>query len=278
MTIDEALQDAVAALASSSDSARLDAEILLAHVLNQQRSYLRTHADDTFSIADRQSYAALIARRQRGEPIAYLNGHKEFWSLDLHVNQHTLIPRPETELLIETVLTLFPDKAQCIKAADLGTGSGAIALALASERLHWEIFAVDMSDSALRTARDNAQRLRINNVSFYLGDWFTALPEREFDLVVSNPPYLSKEEWPAYADGLAFEPECALLSGEDGLDAIRQICQTAHQYIRPGGVLLVEHGFLQGQSVRDLFILAGCSGVQTIHDLSGQDRITIGRF
>jgi release factor glutamine methyltransferase len=278
MTIDEALQNAVAVLSSSSDSARLDAEIILAHVFNQQRSYLRAHADDELSPADNQNYAALIARRRQGEPIAYLTGHKEFWSLDLRVNQDTLIPRPETELLIEAVLELFPDQTQCIKAADLGTGSGAIALALASERPHWEVSAVDMSDSALCTARDNAQRLRINNVSFYLGDWFTALPEREFDLVVSNPPYLSKEEWPAYADGLAFEPESALLSGEDGLDAIRQICRTAHQYIRPGGVLLVEHGFLQGQSVRDLFILVGCSGVQTIRDLSGQDRITIGRF
>jgi release factor glutamine methyltransferase len=181
-------------------------------------------------------------------------------------------------LLVETALALFPDKTQHLKAVDLGTGSGAIALALASERPGWDISAVDMSESALQTASDNAQRLRITNISFYGGDWFTALPMREFDLVVSNPPYLSKNEWPTYARGLAHEPIHALLSGDDGLDAIREICRMAPQYICRGGYLLIEHGFSQGFEVRSLLQAAGCLNVQTVNDLPGQERVTFGHF
>src|SRR3990167_261068 len=202
MIISQLLQDAAVLLSSLSDTALLDADILLAHVLSCPRSYLRARSTDNLTAGQIQDFKALMHRRQEGEPVAYLIGHKEFWSLDLCVNSSTLIPRPETELLVEMALQLFPDISQHLKVADLGTGSGAIALALASERKAWEIYAVDNSETALRAAADNAHRLQINNISFYCGDWFTALPVRGFDLVVSNPPYLSEHEWPVYAADL----------------------------------------------------------------------------
>src|SRR3990167_2087495 len=212
------------------------------------------------------------------EPIAYLTGHKEFWSLDLKVNAGTLIPRPETEILVETALQLFPEKNQSLRVADLGTGSGAIALALASERARWDIHAVDNSESALLTARDNAQRLRLMRVAFCLGNWFTALPAGELYLVVSNPPYISEQEWPVYADDLIFEPQTALLSDDAGLSDIREICGQASLFIRPGGYLMLEHGYTQGLSVRELLTKAGCKHVRTVLDLSGQERVTVGQF
>lgn len=278
MTINQLLKNAGSELAAVSDSAFLDAEILLAHVLSCERSYLRAHAAEELAESQAQQFAALIARRLQREPVAYITGHKEFWSLDLRVNRGTLIPRPETELIIETVLELFPEKDQHIRAADLGTGSGAIALALASERPNWEIFAIDNSDIALQTASDNAQRLGFKHISFCLGSWFTALPSEQLDLVVSNPPYLSEGEWPIYAADLAFEPRTALLSPEDGLRDVREICESASRYIRPGGYIILEHGFQQGLPVRELLISAGCCQVRTIPDLSGRERVTVGRL
>lgn len=278
MTINQILKNAGSELSAISDSAFLDAEILLAHVLSCQRSYLRSHATEELASNYEQQFAALIARRLQREPVAYITGRKEFWSLELHVNPGTLIPRPETELIIETVLELFPEKNQIIRAADLGTGSGAIALALASERPNWDIFAVDNSDLALQTASDNAQRLGLKHISFCLGSWFTALPADPFDLVVSNPPYLSEDEWPEYEANLMFEPRTALLSDENGLRDVREICENASRFIRPGGYIILEHGFQQGLPVRELFISAGCAQVRTIPDLSGRERVTVGQL
>lgn len=278
MTIAQTLQDAVTALSSSSDSAVLDAEILLSFTLGQSRAYLRAHPEVVLTDAEAKAFGAVLARRLQREPIAYITGHQEFWSLDLCVTPDTLIPRPETELLVELALNLFPEKNMRVKAADLGTGSGAIALALASERPSWEVAAVDASEIALGVARNNAQRLGLLRVSFYLGNWLTALPAGEWDLIVANPPYLSEVEWSDYAAGLAFEPSSALLSGSDGLQDIREICAAAGQYIRRGGYLLIEHGYAQGAAVRGLLAAAGFGQIDTVKDLSGHERVTMGQF
>jgi release factor glutamine methyltransferase len=278
MSIHQVLKDTAVELAAVSDSPELDAEILLSHVLNRQRSYLRSHAADSLTETDLQALKTLVARRLKREPVAYLVGHKEFWSLDLDVNQHTLVPRPETELIVEAALALFPDTNQILRVVDLGTGSGAIALALQSERLRWAISAVDISESALTVARNNAQRLGLGRISFYLGNWFTALPAGTFDLVVTNPPYLSEVEWPVYADGLAAEPRSALVSGLDGLDAIRDILREAPRMIRPGGYILIEHGLAQGPAVCALLKLSGCVAVRTLLDLAGRERVSVGQY
>lgn len=276
--ISQMLQDAAALLAAVSDTALLDAEVLLAHVLSCSRASLRARSTDHVTVEQAHLFNALVARRLGGEPVAYLVGHREFWSLDLRVNPGTLIPRPDTELLVEMALELFPDTDRHLKVVDLGTGSGAIALALASERKAWEVYAVDNSETALHTAEENAQQLQIKNVSFYLSDWFTALPVHEFDLVVSNPPYLCEKEWPVYAAGLKFEPRTALVAMDNGMQAIREISMTSRKYIRPGGHLLVEHGYAQGLAVRELLMAAGYVDVQTRQDLSGQERVTMGKF
>lgn len=277
MTIQEILRAASTELLAVSDTPLLDAEILLAHVLKKSRTALRMAPDGGLSPHELEQFNALIKRRLAREPIAYLTGHKEFWSLDLEVNEHTLVPRPETELLVETALELF-GAGTSIKAADLGTGSGAIALALASERASWRIDAVDISQSALLAASNNAQRLGLANISFHLGSWFTALPSADYDLVLTNPPYISEAEWPQYAEGLASEPRSALVSGKDGLDALRHITEAARTYIRPGGYLICEHGVAQGAAVRALLIDQGCQDVRTLCDLGGKERATLGQY
>jgi release factor glutamine methyltransferase len=276
-TIQAALQAASESLAAISDTAQLDAEILMAFVLQTTRIALRLRPETMLTAQQFQQYTDLINRRQAREPIAYLTGRKEFWSLDLMVNEHTLVPRPETELLVETALTLFPANA-AIRIADLGTGSGAIALALASERPHWQIDAADISKCALDVARKNAQELGLNHISFYQGSWFTALPVKNYDLVLANPPYLSEVEWPQYESGLRHEPRSALVAGHDGLDDLRIIINSAGNYLRPQGFLMLEHGNGQGQAVRALLCEAGCVNVKTHCDLAGRERATIGQY
>lgn len=271
-TIQQSLQEAKNNLATITDNPILEAEILLAYVLGKLRSYLHTYPEQTLTGEQVKQFAEYVQRRCNKEPIAYITGTKEFWSLELRVTPDTLIPRPETELLVESVLKIFPEPDSKIKIADLGTGCGAIALALAQERPKWHIYAADISENALQIARKNAQRLAIKNISFCLSNWCTVLPFSDFDVIVSNPPYIAETEWRTSVFGLAFEPMNALVSGKDGLDAIRKISQQAKHYVKPGGYVLVEHGFLQGTAVREIFAAAGFRSIHTICDLSGQER------
>jgi release factor glutamine methyltransferase len=268
MRIDALLRDARARLDAG------EAELLLAHVLRRPSSWLFAHGDDAMDSEAAAAFAALVERRVAGEPVAYLVGRRGFWTLDLEVGPATLIPRPETELLVELALARMAADAT---VADLGTGSGAIALALASERPRAHVLATDASADALEVARTNAARLALANVMFRAGDWYAPLAGERFDLIASNPPYIADDD-PHLAQGnLRHEPASALASGRDGLDALRVIAAGARAYLRPGGWLLVEHGYDQGDAVRALFTAAGLHEISTSRDLEDRDRVTLGR-
>lgn len=258
--------------------ARHEAELLLLHVLDRPRSWLFAHATDPLDVADHAAFEALLARRVAGEPVAYLTGRRGFWTLDLEVDPATLIPRPETELLVELALDRLP-QGHALQLADLGTGSGAIALALASERPQAQVLATDASPGALAVAARNAARHELGNVRFAEGghDWYGPLQGARFDLIASNPPYIASDD-PHLARGdLRFEPATALASGVDGLDDIRRIVDGGKAHLLPGGWLLIEHGWDQGAAIRVLFDTAGFAEVQTVQDLEQRDRITLGR-
>ena len=254
----------------------VDADHLLLHVLNKPRSWLFAHADDLVDADTAARFDALLQRRIHGEPVAYLTGNRGFWTLDLAVTPATLIPRPETELLVEqALLRILSDAA--VRVADLGTGSGAIALALAKERPQAQLVATDASADALAVARGNAQRNGIGNVEFRHGDWLTPLLGERMDVIVSNPPYVADGD-PHLAQGdLRFEPPMALSCGVDGLDAIRMIAIAAPAHLRAGGWLLLEHGLNQGPAVRTLLRDAGFYGVKTVRDLESRYRVTWGQ-
>jgi release factor glutamine methyltransferase len=294
-------------------SARDEAALLLAHTMNVPRAWLVAHADDEIDEARRAAFDDLVARRARGEPIAYLTGTRGFHALELHVTPHVLIPRPETELLAELALARIPSetKRSCspdgacpgarsgvkrnpgqiaadspdsaalhpgYRIADLGTGSGAIALAIAHARPNAHVIATDASEAALNVARDNAQRLGLRNIGFAQGDWCAALGEmRDFDLIVSNPPYVAEND-PHLAQGdLRHEPRAALISGADGLDAIRTIARDARARLREGGWLLFEHGYEQGEAARALLTQNGYAEVFTARDLENRERVSGGQ-
>jgi release factor glutamine methyltransferase len=272
------MPDVRAALAAAAASVgeRVDAELLLLHLINQPRSWLISHADDMLAPDLLARYAALIERRVAGEPVAYLTGHRGFWTLDLEVTPDTLIPRPDTELLVEMALQRLPTKVWC-SIADLGTGSGAVALAIALERPMSRVVATDASVAALSVAQRNAARHAIDNVVFVHGHWLTPLAQQQFDLIVSNPPYIEADD-PHLAQGdLRFEPTSALASGNDGLDDIRQIVADARAHIQPGGWLLFEHGWRQGEPARALLSYAGYTEVFTAQDMECRDRVSGGR-
>lgn len=268
---------AAAALCLGGDEARLEAEVLLLHVLGKPRAWLYAHADDELPLPQRDAFDALLARRRAGEPVAYLTGSREFWSLDLSVTPATLIPRADTERLVELALERLP-RDSAVDVADLGTGSGAIALALGRERPLARIVATDASAAALAVARANAQKNRIGNVEFAQGSWLAAVLGRQFDLIASNPPYIADDDVHLDQGDLRFEPRSALAAGADGLDDIRQIVETARARLRAGAWLLLEHGYAQGAPVRALLQAAGYSDVATWRDLAGQDRVSGGRF
>ena len=277
-TIQYYLNQAKTSLTSVCDYPLLEAEILLAYALRQARAYLYTHPNYRLSDEESNRFMDYLQRRQSGEPMAYITGKREFWSLDLLVTQDTLIPRPETELVVETVL----DISKCfdhhpLKVADLGTGCGAIALALAYERPSWQISATDISQYALMVARQNTTLLSIKNLDFFQGNWCTALPHSDFDVIVSNPPYLAETEWVEYAHGLLFEPRHALVSGQDGLDAIKEICLSSKYFLKSAGFLAIEHGYSQGLAVRQLFAQAGYNHPETLRDGSGLERVTLAQ-
>ena len=255
----------------------VDAEWLLAHALDKPRGWLYAHADAAVDASVRQRFEGLVERRAAGEPVAYLTGTRGFWTLDLCVTADTLIPRADTERLVELALARLPMDAAC-RVADLGTGSGAIALAIASERPHATVVATDASAAALVVARRNAAALRLDAVEFRQGDWYAALSDEVFDLVASNPPYLADDDVHLSEGDLRFEPEAALVSGRDGLDAIRRIVSGATMHLRPGGWLLLEHGWEQGAAVRALLRDAGFVEIATQHDLEERDRVTLGRL
>jgi protein-(glutamine-N5) methyltransferase, release factor-specific len=254
----------------------VDAEWLLAHALGRPRAWLYAHADDKVDAGTQARFAELIARRAAGEPVAYLTRSRGFWSFDLRVTPDTLIPRPETELLVELALARLPETA-ALRIADLGTGSGAIALALARERPCAHVFATDISEAALAIACENAAALAIGNVRFGSGSWCSALAGGPFDLIASNPPYIADDDPHLAAGDLRFEPLGALASGQDGLDAIRAIIRDAAAHLVPGGWLLLEHGVAQGSAVRALLHAAGFIDVGTARDLEDRDRVTLGR-
>ena len=275
MNILSAIQQASQQL-SDSDSPKLDAEVLLAHILNKDRIYLLTWPEQALGSEQLTDFFDLIQQRQNGTPVAHLTGHSEFWSLPLNVNQHTLIPRPETELLVEAALERIPPEANW-NIVDLGTGSGAIALAISSERPSCTVHAVERSSAALQQARANAEQLDLQ-VQFHQGSWFEPLADMRFELVVSNPPYIPEQDPHLSQGDVRFEPDTALSSGKDGLDDIRHICQTAQQYLKPGGWLLLEHGYDQGESVAEILRAEGYSRVETLKDLAGQPRIALGQY
>ncbi|WP_043307162.1 peptide chain release factor N(5)-glutamine methyltransferase [Pseudomonas sp. ML96] len=259
-----------------SPTARLDAELLLAAALGKPRSYLRTWPEREPSAEQLAAFAALLERRRSGEPVAYILGHQGFWSLDLEVAPHTLIPRPDTELLVEVALQLAPATPQ--RVLDLGTGTGAIALALASERGGWKVTGVDRITEAVELAERNRQRLKLNNAEFRQSSWFDALAGERFGLILSNPPYIAADDRHLGEGDVRFEPMSALVAGADGLDDIRQIVVQAPQHLDAGGWLLLEHGYDQAEAVRALLSATGFAAVESRRDLGGHERISLGQL
>ncbi|ARU87480.1 peptide chain release factor N(5)-glutamine methyltransferase [Pseudomonas sp. M30-35] len=259
-----------------SPSARLDVELLLAHVLGKSRSYLHTWADKALSDEQLEQFAAAIKRRQAGEPVAYILGQQGFWSLELEVAPHTLIPRPDTELLVETALQLIA--ATPASVLDLGTGTGAIALALASERPAWRVSGVDRVPQAIELAERNRSRLKLGNAQFLLSHWFDAISDQRYQMIVSNPPYIAAGDQHLSQGDVRFEPNSALVAGDDGLDDIRLIIEQAPHHLNAQGWLLLEHGYDQAAAVCALLSERGFNQVESRRDLGGHQRISIGRF
>lgn len=277
-TIEAALRAATVALTQSgSDSPSLDAAVLLCHALDKPRSYLLTWPDKVLDESTQQTFAALLARRLTGEPVAYIIGEREFWSLPLKVSPSTLIPRPDTERLVEVAL----DKALATTGdiLDLGTGTGAIALALASELPQRRVVGIDLRDEARQLASDNAQRLHITNVTFLQGSWFAPLSAgTKFALIVSNPPYIEESDPHLLEGDVRFEPRSALVAADDGLADIQHISEAARDYLQNGGWLAFEHGYQQGHRVREIMQVLGYQHVVTEQDYAANDRVTLGQY
>ena len=272
MRIDQALALS-ATLEETSDSARLDIELLLCAVLDKPRSYLFTWPEKTLSADEQFQLEGFVERRKQGEPVAHIVGHTGFWTLQLAVSPDTLIPRPDTERLVELALDKIP--AQGGRVADLGTGSGAIALALASERPDCQLVGCDRVQDAVALAERNRQQLGLNNVEFVQGSWFEPLTGR-FDLIVSNPPYIDPADPHLSQGDVRFEPDSALTADEQGMADIRHIAERAPQYLQPGGWLMFEHGYDQGPASVALLQQLGYQGVATMQDYGNRDRVTLG--
>jgi release factor glutamine methyltransferase len=260
---------------ADADVPALEAELLLGHVLGRGRAWFYANPEFIVTGADATGYRALLQRRRDGEPVAYLTGVREFWSLDLRVTPDVLIPRPETELLVDTALKRIPTVEAC-RVADLGTGSGAVALAIAVERPSCEVHATELSAAALAVARANAERLLPGRIVFHRGSWCEPL-EGAFQLIVSNPPYVERDDPHLSRGDCRFEPRAALTPGDDGLAAIRAIANQAASALEPGGWLAFEHGFDQGEASRALLGKLGYEDVETHRDLAGIERVTSGR-
>ncbi len=275
-TIKQLIMDGESALADS-ESARLDAELLLGVAINRPRTWLYTWPDHIPALPEQHLYLELIRRRQAGEPVAYMTGRKEFWDLQLKINHDVLIPRPDTELLVEVALNKLPVN-ESVSVADLGTGSGAIALALASSRAGWHVSATDESEKALDLARENAGILDITNVSFFQGSWLAPLAGQTYDAILSNPPYIDEHDPHLQRGDVRFEPITALVSEDNGLADIQHIVSNSPSFLKSSGWLMLEHGYQQGEQVRQLFASFSYSEIETLRDLAGHERITMGRI
>ena len=272
-TIHRCLVQAAITLQHTSETSRLDAEVLLAAVLQRDRTYLYAYSETLVAEAIAQVFFQHVARRQRGEPIAHITGSREFWSLPISVNNSTLIPRPDTELLVETALHLC-DKENA-RVLDLGTGTGAIALALAKEKDTWQIDAVDKQADAVQLAQHNADVFALCNVRIYESDWFIAVPDSQcFDVVISNPPYIAADDKHLLQGDVRFEPRSALVAADEGYADLFFIVRTAKTFLCDAGLLLLEHGYAQGEKLRAYLQQCGYSNIHTVRDYSGNERVT----
>lgn len=277
MNIRQTLQQASLHLTESSPSATVDAQVLLSHVLQCNSAHLLAWPEKELTDVQKETYEQLIQQRQQGIPVAHLTGKREFWSLDFSVNNSTLIPRPETETLVEFILTNFADREH-LKLLDMGTGTGAIAIAVASEKPGWQIVASDVSDAALELARKNAHNHQCHNISFVKSDWFNNIPFHDFDIIVSNPPYIAADDPHLSQGDVRFEPKTALTSGSTGMDDIEQICLHAKDHLTKNGWLIVEHGYNQEQLLARCFTKNGFTQVTQQQDLSGHTRMSAGKY
>lgn len=276
LTIEKAQQRAALLLKEyKSPSPDLDARVLLCHVLDKPSSHLYTWPDKILCDEDIFAFDKLIERRKKGEPVAYIVGYRDFWSLRLCVEPSTLIPRPDTECLVEFALARLSFEDASL--LDLGTGTGAIALAIAKERPDMAVLGVDFREDAVALSFRNAKDNGIENAHFVQSDWFKAVPAQRFDMIVSNPPYIDPNDPHLLEGDVRFEPQTALVAQECGLADIRHICNQGRAYLKPQGWLLIEHGFDQGKAVRSLFLDAKFDEVETLKDYSGLDRVTLGR-
>lgn len=269
------LRVAIAEL-SESESPRRDAEILLEHVTGKARTFILAFGETALTADQQAQLSALLSRRKAGEPVAHLTGEREFWSLPLYVSAATLIPRPDTECLVEQALARLP--ATAYRILDLGTGTGAIALALASERPDCQVTAVDVMPDAVALAMRNVARLGFNNVKIQQSSWFDALVGQQFDMIVSNPPYIDECDPHLSQGDVRFEPLTALVAADEGLADIAHIVTVSRQYLTAGGWLLIEHGWTQAEAVHALFTQAGYERVETCQDYGGNDRLTLGKM
>ena len=273
MNIQQALQQASQELSATSPSAALDAQVLLSFVLHCNTAHLAAWPEKELSTEQQSDFLQLIQQRQQGLPVAHLTGQREFWSLNFSVNNSTLIPRPETETLVEYILTRFAHREH-LKLLDMGTGTGAIAIAIAKEKPGWQIVASDASAEALQLARQNSQQHQTDNITFIQSDWFENITSTDFDIIVSNPPYIASDDPHLQQGDVRFEPLSALASGTEGLDDIEHLCSHAVQRLNNNGWLIVEHGYNQAQDVADCFANNGFSKIEQQQDLSGHTRMT----
>jgi len=276
-TIQQLITQSITKLSGLSDSARLDTELLLAYALQQSRTWLHTWPEKELTTEQQQHFVELLSRRINGEPIAHIIGEQEFWSLKLKVTANTLIPRADTERLVELALERVPEQSFW-NIADLGTGSGAIALAIAKERPAVEIIATDKSMKALTVAQENAQLNQFGNIRFVRSVWFDNLHNHVFDMIVSNPPYIAEDDPHLSQGDVRFEPDTALTAGAAGLDDLSLLINNAPDYLKPGGWLLLEHGYNQAEAVITLMQQAGFTHCEDFNDYADNPRVAVGQL